>query len=112
MALTHGVGREVRGRPPRRPGMRTVLAQLAFRRLWAARTVSRWSDVFSFVALAILIYRLTGSGLGVAGAVVAEIIPVLLLAPLAGVVVDRLPRIRVMVTADLVRAVLAGVLAV
>ncbi|SDO37788.1 MFS transporter [Geodermatophilus sp. DSM 45219] len=92
--------------------MRTVLAQPAFRRLWAARTVSQWGDVFSFVALAILIYRLTGSGLGVAGVVVAEIIPVLLLAPLAGVVVDRLPRIRVMVAADLVRAVLAGVLAV
>jgi MFS family permease len=94
----------------RRPGMRAVLAQPDFRRLWAARTVSQWGDIFSFVALAILIYRLTGSGLGVAGVVVAEIVPVLLLAPLAGVVVDRLPRIRVMVAADLVRALLAGVL--
>lgn len=36
----------------------------------------------------------------------------LLLAPLAGVVVDRLLRIRVMVAADLVRALLAGVLVV
>lgn len=92
--------------------MLSVLAQPGFRRLWTARTVSQWGDVVSFVALAILIYRLTGSGLGVAGVVVAEIVPVLLLAPLAGVVVDRLPRIRVMVAADLVRAVLAGVLAV
>ena len=92
--------------------MRTALARPDFRRLWTARTVSQWGDVFSFVALAILIYRLTGSGLGVAGVVVAEIVPVLLIAPVAGVVVDRLPRIWVMVASDLVRAVLAGVLAV
>ena len=96
----------------RRPGMRAVLAQPDFRRLWAARTVSQWGDIFSFVALAILIYRLTGSGLGVAGVVVAEIVPVLLIAPIAGVVVDRLPRIQVMVAADVLRAALAGVLVV
>ncbi|MDP9459618.1 MAG: MFS transporter, partial [Actinomycetota bacterium] len=49
--------------------------------------------------------------LGVSGAVLAEIAPVLLLAPLAGNLVDRLPRVRVMVAADLVRVVLAGSLA-
>lgn len=92
--------------------MRSVLAQPAFRRLWTARTVSQSGDVFSFVAVAILIYQLTGSGLGVAGVVVAEILPVLLIGPVAGVVVDRLPRIRVMVAADLFRAALAVVLAV
>jgi MFS family permease len=95
-----------------RPGFRAVLRQPQFRRLWTARTVSQWGDIFSFVALAILIYRLTGSGLGVAGVVVAEIIPVLLIAPLAGVIVDRLPRIRVMVASDLFRALLAVVLAI
>jgi MFS family permease len=94
-----------------RPSLRTVFAQPNYRRLWAARTVSQWGDIFSFVALAILIYQLTGSGLGVAGVVVAEILPVLLIAPLAGVLVDRLPRIRVMVASDLTRAALAVVLA-
>ncbi len=59
-----------------------------------------------------LLLELTGSGLGVSGAVVAEILPVLLLAPLAGSLVDRLPRVRVMVAADVWRAVLAAVLAV
>ena len=97
---------------PSRPGMRAVLAQPQFRRLWAARTVSQWGDVLSFVALAILVYRLTGSGLGVAGVVVAEVLPVLLVAPLAGAVVDRLPRVAVMVASDLGRAALAAVLAV
>jgi len=39
--------------------------------------------------------------LGVTGAVIAEIAPVMLLAPLAGAVIDRLPQIRVMIAADL-----------
>lgn len=55
-------------------------------------------------------FRLTGSGLGVTGAVIAEIAPVLLLAPLAGAVIDRLPRVRGLVAADLWRMALAGVL--
>jgi MFS family permease len=71
-----------------------------------ARTVSQWGDAFNTVALVLLVYSLTGWGLGVSGVVVAEIIPVLALAPVAGAVVDRLPRVRVMMGADLVRAAL------
>jgi MFS family permease len=67
--------------------------------------VSQWGDTFNFVALALLIYDLTGSGLGVSAVVVAEILPVLLLAPFAGPLVDRWPRVRVMVGSDLFRLV-------
>lgn len=84
-----------------------LLRQAPYRSLWTARTVSQWGDAFNTVALVLLVYSLTGSGLGVSGVVVAEIIPVLLLAPLAGSLVDRLPRVRVMIAADLVRAALA-----
>jgi len=48
----------------------------------------------------------------VSGMVIAEILPVLLLAPIAGAVADRLPRIGVMVAADLWRAGLAALLPV
>lgn len=88
-----------------------MLADPGYRRLWAARTVSQWGDTFNFVALALLVYDLTGSGLGVSGIVVAEILPVLLLAPLTGPLVDRWPRVRVMVGSDLFRLGLAVVLA-
>jgi MFS family permease len=87
-----------------------VLARPAYRRLFAAQTISRWGDIFNTVALVVLVFRLTGSGLGVTGAVIAEIAPVLLLAPLAGAVIDRLPRIRVMIAADLWGMALAGLL--
>lgn len=83
-----------------------------YRRLWGARTVSQWGDVVQTVTLALLVYELTGSGFGVAAVVAAETLPVLLLAPLAGALVDRLPRVRVMVVADLARAALVALLAV
>jgi MFS family permease len=85
-----------------------VFAQPGYRRLWSARTVSQWGDVFATVALALLVFDLTGSALGASAVVLAEILPVLLLAPLAGTLVDRLPRVRVMVAADLWRALLAA----
>lgn len=98
------------GSPPSRSGLSGVFALPGYRRLWAARTISQWGDVAASVALALLVLQLTGSGLGVSAVVAAEILPVLLLAPLAGVVVDRLPRRTVMVAADLTRAMLAGAL--
>lgn len=63
--------------------------------------------MFATIALVLLVYDLTGSGVGVSAVVIAEILPVLLLAPLAGTLVDRLPRVPVMVGADMLRAVLA-----
>ncbi len=61
----------------RRVTTRSVLRNPNYRRLFAAQTISRWGDTAATVAL------------------------VLLLAPIAGVLVDRMPRIRVMIAADL-----------
>jgi hypothetical protein len=94
----------------RTAGLRVVLAKPAYRRLFAAQTNSRWGDTFNTVALVVLVFRLTGKGLGVTGVVIAEILPVLLLAPLAGVLTDRLPRVQLMVAADLWHMTLAGLL--
>lgn len=87
-----------------------MLARPGYRRLWAARTVSQVGDIAQFTTVALLVFELTGSGVGVSGVVLAEIAPVLLLAPLAGPLVDRLPRVQVMLGADLVRLLLAAVL--
>lgn len=100
-----GAGRQAQ------PGLRDVFGRPEFRRLWLARTVSQWGDVLNTIALALLIYDLTGSGLGVSGVVAAEIVPVLLIAPFAGPLIDRWPRIRVMVASDLFRLLLAVILA-
>lgn len=82
-----------------------------FGRLFAAHAVSRAGDAFNTVALVILVFRLTGSGVGVAATVIFEVLPVLLLGPALGVAVDRYPRRRLLITADLARAVMVGALA-
>lgn len=51
----------------RGPGLRAVLAEPGYRRLWAARTVSQWGDIVQTVTLALLVYELTGSSLGALG---------------------------------------------
>src|SRR5215469_3537379 len=89
----------------------SVLASSAYRRLWAARTVSQCGDIAQFTVASLLVFHLTRSGLGVSGMVIAEIVPVVLLAPLAGPLVDRLSRVAVMVAADLARMALAAILA-
>lgn len=83
-----------------------------FRRLFLAHSISRGGDAFNTVALVVLVLDLTGSGAGVAGAVMFEVLPVLLLGPVAGLAADRLPRRRIMVGAALVQAATATVLVV
>ncbi|MDP9069842.1 MAG: MFS transporter, partial [Actinomycetota bacterium] len=87
--------------------LRRALAAPGFRRLFAAQTISRWGDTFNSVALVVLVFDLTGSGVKVGVTVAFEIAPVLLFGFVAGAVVDRLPRQRVMVAADAGRAVVA-----
>lgn len=79
----------------------------AFRHLFFAHAVSRAGDAFNTIALVVLVFRLTGSGVGVSGAVMFEVAPVLLLGPIAGLAADRLPRRRLMIAADVFRTVVA-----
>ena len=72
--------------------------------LWLAQLISAFGDTLHYIALVVLVFQLTGRGVAVAGLVAAEIIPVLLLGPVAGVVIDRFNRKGVLIAADLVRA--------
>jgi len=58
---------------------RGVWRSAPFRRLFAARTASQWGDTFNTVAIVILVYRISGSGVSVAATVVFEIVPVVAL---------------------------------
>ena len=75
-----------------------------FRTLWYGQLVSQLGDWFDSIALFALLLRLTGSGTAVALVLVAQFLPPALVGLWAGVVVDRLPRKRVMIAADLGRA--------
>jgi MFS family permease len=74
--------------------------------LWLGQLFSNLGDTLHYIALVVWVYERTGSSFVVAGAVLFEVLPVILLAPVAGVVIDRLPRKAVLVVSDVVRAVL------
>lgn len=74
--------------------------------LWLGQLLSNLGDTLHYIALVVWVYQRTGSSLVVAGTVFFEVISVILLAPIAGVLIDRLPRKAVLISVDLVRAVL------
>jgi len=76
----------------------------AFRRLWLAGLVSDTGDWLMFIALPLVVLRLTGSAVGTSFAFLLELAPPVLLAPVVARVTDRLPHRRVMVVAMLGQA--------
>lgn len=78
----------------------------AFFRLWLAQVVASLGDWIGFLAITLLAKRLgTGSeGAAIGLVMTARIVPGLLLAPIAGVLVDRWDRKKVLVACHLGRA--------
>ncbi len=79
-----------------------------YRNLWLGQVVSEIGDHFNSIAVLSMALHMTGSGATVGGAMLARVAPALLAAPLAGVVLDRLDRRRVMISSDLLRAAIAA----
>ncbi|MBM3811393.1 MAG: MFS transporter [Acidimicrobiia bacterium] len=83
-----------------------------FRLLWFAQIVSEIGDWLYAVVLYDLLLERTGSAQAVATAVVLQVLPQVLVAPMAGVINDRLSRRTVMIAADIARcAIVLGMLA-
>lgn len=87
-------------------GFAAVLGNPNFRRLWAGQVVSAFGDWFSFLALIFYIKGLGGSGIDLSLLFAIRAIPTLFLGPLAGVIVDRFNRKRIMLFADAGRGAL------
>lgn len=77
-----------------------------FRRLYLASLISLGGDWFLTVALFDVVLRLQGTATSVAFVIVAQELPSFLFAPVAGYLVDRVDRRRLMVVCDLARGVL------
>ncbi len=80
------------------------LTQPGFRSLWLAGMISDAGDWMLLVALPIFVYSLTGSALGTAAAFGAELAPGMLLAPVAGLLADRVDRRRLLLTVTSLQA--------
>ena len=78
-----------------------------YRYTWMGQVVSEIGDNFNNIAVFALAMALTHSGLVVTGVMLARAVPAVTVGPLAGVLLDRFDRRRIMIASDLVRAVVA-----
>jgi MFS family permease len=77
-----------------------------FRLLFFGQTVSQLGDWFNSVAVFALLLDLTGSATAVAWMMIVQFLPMAFIGPIAGVVVDRVDRRRLMIATDLMRGIL------
>jgi MFS family permease len=77
-----------------------------FRLLFIGQTISQLGDWFNAVAVFALLLDLTGSATAVAWMMIVQFLPVAIVGPLAGVVVDRVDRRRLMIATDIARGCL------
>ncbi len=83
-----------------------VRANLNYRRLWLGSVVSLLGDWFNTIALYALVLQLSGSAIAIGAIFITKMLPWALASPVAGLIVDRYDRRRLMIGADLVRAVI------
>lgn len=77
-----------------------------FRKFWIGQTVSNLGNSITLLAAPLAIYKLTGSAVNLGLIAVAQMLPYILFGLVLGAWVDRVDRRRLMILADLARAVL------
>lgn len=95
----------------RRRGYGAVFARGEFRWLWLADVQSLLGDQLARVALTVLVYQRTSSGLASAAVYAATFVPALAGGVLLGPLADRMPRRTLLVAGDAIRAVLVAFMA-
>ena len=99
------MSRPISTKPVRSVGYLELLrGNRSFRMLWLGQVVSQMGDWFDTIAVYTIALTLTGSGRAVALIMVARFLPSVVMGPLSGVVADRFSRRAIMITADLLRA--------
>src|SRR5207247_4190711 len=88
------------------PTYQEALAVRPFRLLWVGQAVSYFGDTMNTAGLVIMLFVLTRSASIVALGLIAKAIPTILFGLIAGPLVDRVNRQRLMILADLTRAIL------
>jgi MFS family permease len=82
-----------------------------FRLIFLSTALSSFGDYVALVALTIRVHDLTGSGLAVSALLVSGLLPLVVFAPLAGLLVDRVETTRLLWITSLAQAGIAAALA-
>ncbi|MER3423720.1 MAG: MFS transporter, partial [Nitrospiraceae bacterium] len=104
--MTHDDSDAASESPSRQGAGWKLLTTRDFGLLWSGQAVSQIGDSLNKVALLWFVYELTGSALKMTLIGLLQTIPPLLLGPLIGVYLDRLPQKPVMIWIDLLRTVM------
>ena len=78
-----------------------------YRRLWLGQVVSFFGDWFKSIALYTIVAELTDSALALSLVLVCNMLPIFLMVPIAGPLVDRFDRRILMIGTDIARAICA-----
>lgn len=81
-----------------------------FRLVWWSQVLSQVADGVSKLALLWFVYSITGSALKTTVIGLLQTLPPIVLGPVIGVVVDRLPKKAILICSDLTRALLIGLI--
>jgi MFS family permease len=91
-----------------RPFWRLLRDNRNYRLTWFGQVISEIGDHFNSIAVLSLTLDLTGSGLAVGAVMIARVLPAILAGPVAGVLLDRMDRRKIMILSDLVRCAVAA----
>lgn len=83
-----------------------VIRNTNFLKLWAGQAISVFGDMITFLAIPIIVYQMTGSKSALSATVCFRVLPIILLGPFAGALVDRWDRKKIMILSDVLRAML------
>ena len=83
--------------------IRILKEHRALRNLWYGQVVSELGDWINSIAIYTIILKVTGSGMAMAAAMMAKLLPMVLVSPFAGVIIDRINRRTVMIISDVFR---------
>ncbi len=92
------------------PAQNRWLLTRDFSLIWWSQVLSQVADGVSKLALLWFVYAVTGSALKTSVIGLLQTLPPILLGPLIGVSVDRLPKKAILITTDLARGVLIGLI--
>ncbi len=89
-----------------------ALRNRPFARVWSGQAISQIGDRVFQIALAWWVLEETGSAVAMGTVFIFSTLPLLLFLLIGGVLVDRFPRLRLMIFSDLVRAGVVGLFAI
>jgi MFS transporter, DHA3 family, macrolide efflux protein len=89
---------------------RPLLLTRDFGLVWSGQLISQIGDGVSKLALLWFVYAVTGSPLKTSVIGLLQTIPPIVLGPLIGVYIDRLPKKVLLITSDVLRALLIGLI--